>query len=109
MKTIILAVAEQELSEAITYYNLECPGLGYELAIEAKESLNRINSFPEAWPPFSRTTRRCLINRFPYGILYRKNEDEIIVYSIMHLKRNPENWFKRLEKYLSEQKDCPNR
>ena len=34
MKTIILAVAEQELSEAIAYYNSECPGLGYELALD---------------------------------------------------------------------------
>ncbi|HCE44476.1 MAG TPA: type II toxin-antitoxin system RelE/ParE family toxin [Lentisphaeria bacterium] len=105
MKIIILAVAEQELAEAILYYNSECPGLGYELALETKESLVRINSFPDAWPPFSRTTRRCLVNRFPYGILYRKNEDEIIVYGIMHLKRNPENWSKRLKEYLSERKD----
>ncbi|MFZ2654453.1 MAG: type II toxin-antitoxin system RelE/ParE family toxin [Victivallales bacterium] len=103
MKIIILAVAEQELSDAIVYYNSESPGLGYELALEAKDSLNRINSFPEAWPSFTRTTRRCLINRFPYGILYRKCEDEIIVYAIMHLKRNPEKWVQRLKAYLNEQ------
>ncbi|MFA7232279.1 MAG: type II toxin-antitoxin system RelE/ParE family toxin [Victivallaceae bacterium] len=100
MKIIILAVAEQELAEAIAYYNSEYPGLGYELALEAKESLSRINLFPDAWPPFSPNTRRCLINRFPYGILYRKYETEIIVYAIMHLKRNPENWSKRLHKFF---------
>ncbi len=105
MKIIILAVAEQELAEATVYYNSECPGLGYEFALEAKESLMRISSFPDAWPSFSRTTRRCLVNRFPYGILYRNKEDGIIVYAIMHLKRNPENWSKRLKEYLNEPKD----
>jgi hypothetical protein len=96
MKIIILAVAERELSEAIVYYNSECPGLGYEFALETRDSLKRIGSFPDAWPPFSKTTRRCLINRFPYGILYQKRKDEIIVYAFMHLKRNPETWLKRL-------------
>ena len=99
MKIIILAVAEQELSEAIAYYNLECPGLGYEFALEAKDSLKRIDSFPDAWPSFSANTRRCLISRFPYGILYCKRKDEIIVYAVMHLKRNSEKWIERLHKY----------
>ena len=97
MKIIILAVAEQELSEAIAYYNSECPGLGYEFALEAKDSLKRIDSFPDAWPSFSANTRRCLISRFPYGILYRRRKDEIIVYAVMHLKRNSEKWLERLQ------------
>jgi hypothetical protein len=105
MKTIILDVAEQELAEAITYYNSECPGLGYEFVLEVKEGLKRIENFPKAWPPFTPRTRRCLVNRFPYGILYRADDEEIIVYSIMHLKRNPETWKERLQKYFSEQKD----
>lgn len=104
MKIIILAVAEQELAEAIDYYNSECPGLGYEMAFEAKDALRRINYFPNAWPLFTKTTRRCLLNRFPYGILYRKRNDKIIVYAIMHLKLNPIRWVKRLNEYLREQK-----
>lgn len=96
MKIIILAVAEQELAETIDYYNAECSGLGYEFAVEVKDSLKRIRAFPDAWPRFSLCTRRCLVNRFPYGILYQQDNDKIIVYAIMHLKRNPEKWAKRL-------------
>jgi len=30
-----------------------------------------------------------LLERFPYGIIYSINEDHIMIYAIMHLKRNP--------------------
>jgi hypothetical protein len=96
MRIKILAVAEQELSEAMDYYNQQCAGLGYEMLLEVKESINRIKSFPEAWPKISDSTRRCLVHRFPYGILYKPKKNEIIVYAIMHLQRDPEKWTNRL-------------
>jgi hypothetical protein len=92
MNIRFLSCAEQEFVEAVDYYNDQCTGLGYEFAAEVKNTLNRIISFPVAWPVFSRRTRRCLINRFPYGILYQIRTDHILVAAIMHLKRDPKGW-----------------
>ena len=105
MKIRILACAEAEMAEAIDYYNAQYPGLGYEFAVKVKECLSLISSFPQAWPCFSKTTRRCLVNRFPYGILYQHKSKEIIVFAVMHLKCDPDKWEKRINKYLSEQRD----
>lgn len=98
MKVRILSCAEQEFADAVDYYNEQCPGLGYEFAAEIKNTISRITSFPDAWPLFSRRTRRCLTDRFPYGVLYQVRQDVILIAAIMHLKRDPKNWHARIEK-----------
>lgn len=92
MKLLILSCAEQEFAEAVDYYNSQGAGLGYEFAAEVQHSFTLICSYPQAWPLFSPQARRCLVNRFPYGILYRAKEGEILVGAIMHLKRSPLTW-----------------
>lgn len=94
----ILSCAEQELADAVDYYNKQCPGLGFEFAAEVKSTLSRIAAFPNAWPLFSRRTRRSLVHRFPYGVLYQVRTEEILVTAIMHIKLDPEKWQKRVAK-----------
>ncbi|MBF0548850.1 MAG: type II toxin-antitoxin system RelE/ParE family toxin [Candidatus Riflebacteria bacterium] len=94
MKIRILSCAEAEIAEAMDYYNSQYAGLGYEFAVEVKECFKRITAFPKAWPNFSDSTKRCLLNRFPYGVLYQCQHNEIIVFAVMHLKQNPEKWNK---------------
>ena len=98
MKIDVLSCAEAEFAEAVGYCNEQHPGLGYEFAAEVKAAFSRIAAFPDAWPPFSRRTRRCLVSRFPYGILYQARKDSILVLAIMHLSRDPKKWQDRLEK-----------
>ncbi len=97
MRIKVLSCAEQEFSEAVDYYNDQYPGLGYEFAAEVKTAFDRIISFPNAWPSFSIHARRCMINRFPFSIVYQVRQDCILVGGIMHMKRDPKPWQKRLE------------
>jgi hypothetical protein len=71
----ILAPAELELTEAVDYYNNQCSGLGYEFASEVTNTLERITSFPNAWSQISPRTRRCITNKFPYGVIYQVRND----------------------------------
>ncbi|TLU85683.1 MAG: type II toxin-antitoxin system RelE/ParE family toxin [Chlorobium sp.] len=96
MKIFILSVAEKELTDAVDYYNDQCPGLGYEFAAEVKHTFDRIALFPEAWQIFSKRARRCLLDRFPYGVLYRIDNDTIRVGALMHLRRDPKHWHQRI-------------
>lgn len=64
---------------------------------EVKRAIERIRIFPEAYPLISDNTRRCLISRFPYGIIYHTKEDSILIIAIMHLHRNPTAWKERIE------------
>ena len=95
MKIQFLHPARLEFAAAIAYYNEQSEGLGYEFAAEVTRTLERIVQFPEAWPKLSRRTRRCRMNRFPYGLIYQVTEDTYLIVAVMHLSRNPETWKSR--------------
>jgi hypothetical protein len=96
MRLRFLEIARIELDETIEYYNCEAPGLGEEFLIEVLKVLDRIGSFPEAWHPYSKWTRRCQTRRFPYGIIYQIRQDEILIVAIANLHRKPDYWEGRI-------------
>ena len=90
--------AEKEFNEAIAYYN-ECQnGLGLEFVKEVYLAIQNILSFPRAWATLSSNTRRCLTNRFPYGVIYQVTDKEVFVIAVMHLNREHNYWKKREKK-----------
>jgi toxin ParE2 len=95
--TGILKAAQQELDEAFVYYESQVPGLGSEFIEEFEKAAQRIEQFPEAWHPFSSHTRRCQLNRFPYGIIYHFDETGVVILAIAHLHRKPNYWRERLK------------
>jgi len=98
MEIVFLTPAKDELTEAISYYNSQSEGLGYEFATEIKKTLERIARYPDAWLKLSNRTRRCRTNRFPYGVIYQVKEKSLLVVAVMHLSREPETWKSRLKK-----------
>lgn len=96
MRIRFLEIAEIELDEAVRFYNHELPGLGDEFLTEIMQTLDRIARFAEAWHPCSKRTRRCQTRRFPYGIIYRHKDDEILVIAVANLHRKPDYWEDRL-------------
>jgi hypothetical protein len=51
-----------------------------------------IETHPEAWLPVSPRTRRCRVRHFPFGLLYQLRANEILVLSVMDLRRDPKRW-----------------
>jgi plasmid stabilization system protein ParE len=92
MKIRVLSAAEADLADAVDYYNAECAGLGFEFAAEVRQTLGRIAEYPEAWPRLTARVHRCLVHRFPYGVLYEPRAEEILVVGVMHLRRAPTRW-----------------
>ncbi len=97
MKIEFLPPAKTELMDAISYYNLQSEGLGYEFAGEVKRTLERIVQYPDAWAKLSKRTRRCRTIRFPYGIIYQIRGETLLIVAVMHLSREPETWKSRLK------------
>lgn len=97
MKVRFLKVAQNELDDAIEYYELEQAGLGERLRGETVRSINRIAAFPNAFQSVSKRLRRCLASKFPYGIIYRYDADAetLLVVAFSHLHRKPNYWFSR--------------
>ena len=97
MKITFLEVARLELDEAVSYYNGESPGLGEIFLAEILSSLDRIKRFTDAWPPMSTNTRRCRTRRFPCGLIYRVESEELLIIAVAHLHRKPDYWADRVK------------
>ncbi len=87
--------AESEFNEAIEYYENNEPGLGYDFSMEVHAAIQNIVNYPTAWPILEDNIRRCLVKRFPFGVIYSLEQDEIFILAVMHLRRNPEYWKNR--------------
>ena len=87
--------AEAELNASVDYYE-ECKtSLGLEFAHEVYKTIQRIIAFPNAWQKLDADIRRCLTNRFPFGVIYYQKDDEIIILAVMQLQRKPNYWKER--------------
>jgi hypothetical protein len=84
--------AEAEFLKAIEFYE-ECdPGLGLDFARQVQASIRNAIDFPTMWPKIDDDIRRCLVHRFPYGVLYTPDSDATFVLAVMHLHREPGYW-----------------
>ncbi len=88
--------AETEFLNAIDYYEACEVGLGYDFSIEVYSTIENILSFPKAWPILEEEIRRCQTKRFPYGLVYTEEGNEILILAVMHLRRDPDYWKERL-------------
>ena len=96
MKPVIfLRPAEAEMHDAAQYYELQAPGLGMDFLARIEAAVQDIGRNPELWPIIQANTRRRLINRFPFALLYRVDPDQIVIQAIMHLHRRPDYWLNR--------------
>ena len=96
MKFRLLPPAKQELQEAARFYENRVPGLGQDFLREVRKTIHRIIRWPNAWHPLDAEIRRCRTHRFPYGIIYAVENGEVVILSVMHLRRHPDSWRKNL-------------
>lgn len=86
----LLAVAEEELAAAATWYEAQATGLGGEFLDEFEAVMERILQSANAWKRVGTRHRRCLFQRFPYGVLYSITGTEIRVAGVIDLRRDPQ-------------------
>lgn len=96
MKLSFLDAAQSEFDDAINYYDQRSLGLGFEFAEEVEQALQRIDHYPKAWSPLSWRVRRCVVNRFPYSVIYEIRSEIIIIVAIQHHHQEPESWRSRI-------------
>lgn len=93
---LILDEAEEELSSAVAFYEARSSGLGIDFLREIEHGLNALRHQPCLWPVREDGTRRYLLHRFPYVVVYRFYEDAIWILAFAHCRRKPGYWTKRL-------------
>lgn len=89
MKVDFLELAEQDVQDAVRYYRAQAEGLDERFLCALRDGITLITRYPHASPPWLGEIRRCLLQTFPYGVVYEVEEDRIVIYAVMHLHRRP--------------------
>ncbi|NCO35040.1 MAG: plasmid stabilization protein [Armatimonadetes bacterium CG2_30_59_28] len=96
MKFYFHPEANDEFDKAVDYYEDRQLGLGLEFAEDVYMAIARIIEYPAAGSPMSQNTRRCLVNRFPYGIIYQVKSQRLRIVAVANLHRRPDYWKHRV-------------
>jgi len=81
--------AKVDVRSAARRYEFQRPGLGRQFVAEVDAVLSRVAENPLQYQVLHRETRRAIVHRFPYGVFYRIEASNIVVFSVSHLHRDP--------------------
>jgi len=96
MKVRFLKPAQSEVDDAVAWYNSQSRGLGIQFLDDIDRTIRRIAAYPLSSVEIEQGLRRCLLSRFPYGIIYGVDSETIIVVAVAHLHREPRYWIDRI-------------
>jgi plasmid stabilization system protein ParE len=94
----IIQEAQDELNEAIAYYEEIQTGLGVRLKEEARGAIRWICDNPDLPRLRPKGYRRVNLRVFPYYIAYFNRVDTIWIPAIAHSHRHPDYWTSRKNK-----------
>ena len=86
---IVRPQAEAELDEAAAWYAERSRGLGAEFVRVVDAAFAAIKRNPLQFPVVHRQVRRAVIRRFPYAVLFTESDEELVVFSVFHSRRDP--------------------
>jgi len=87
--------ATDEAADAYEWYTARNPHAAEAFMAEVDRAIERIAEAPARWPVHLHGTRRFLLRRFPFALIYRENPDTILVLAVAHGRRRPGYWRRR--------------
>ena len=91
-----LPAAREEFLQTVDHYDAEAPGLGAEFAAEVERAAERIAAFPEHGAPYLAGTRRVILRRFPFAVVYQVISEGVLIVAVAHHSRRPGYWRDRV-------------
>lgn len=87
----------EDLRGITKWYYQQRPGLNDEFLLSLEAAILFVKRSPFQFQEKILGTREILLRRFPFRIVYRIYESDIIVLGIFHTKRNPKLIWKRIK------------
>jgi hypothetical protein len=95
-RLVIRPVARLELAAGADWYDSNRQGLGGEFIRAFEAAAAAITENPFQYQVIYRNARRAPVGQFSYGLIYTVSDDEIVVLSCFHGRRNPRRWQDRI-------------
>lgn len=84
--------AAEEGRIAYLWYRERNPKAAAAFLAELDRALDRISENPERWPKYVEDTRRFMLRRFPFFIVFCQGKETVQILAIAHGKRRPGYW-----------------
>ena len=84
-----------EARAAREWYDARNAGAAETFMAELDLAIERIETAPHSLPPYLGETRRYLLRRFPFFVVFREAEERVQVLAVAHGRRRPGYWLGR--------------
>jgi plasmid stabilization system protein ParE len=88
--------ARQEFDEAFNWYAIRSPTAAAGFAAEVDAAIEKISSDPLRFAKTYAGCQYCMLDRYPYSVIYYHKNRRVTVVAIAHAKRRPGYWKLRL-------------
>ena len=96
MNVRFLSLANQEVADAVQWYDEKAEGLGREFLDELDRVVRLVRAYPLMATQIEEEIRRFLFTRFPYSLIYGIDQETIVVIAVAHQHREPRYWTDRI-------------
>jgi toxin ParE1/3/4 len=90
------ALAWQEIEESDNWYLSHSYDVSVEFLSDLYAALEGISQAPQRWPKYLHGTRRLVMQRFPFAVIYLEDPDLVTIVAIAHCRRKPGYWKDRV-------------
>jgi plasmid stabilization system protein ParE len=88
--------ARADFREAIKWYRERSPAVALEFRVGISDAIRDVLRASHRWPKYLYGTRRFLLHRFPFSIVYLEDRDVVTIIAFAHGKRRPGYWSQRI-------------
>lgn len=92
----LLPEAVREVEAAFWWYEGQRRGLGLEFLLAFDAAVEALRRLPEGHEVVALRTRKTLLRRFPYLVLYALEDERILITAVFHGGRDPSRWSDRV-------------
>ncbi|MGA7339477.1 MAG: type II toxin-antitoxin system RelE/ParE family toxin [Terracidiphilus sp.] len=88
--------AEAEADAAFEHYWTRNPVAAFGFDEELRDAFLTLRVHPQICPLYLHSTRRVVLKRYPFSVVFRERLHDIQIVAIAHAKRRPGYWAMRL-------------
>jgi plasmid stabilization system protein ParE len=91
-RVVVQPQSDLDIQAAALWYEEQQNGLGMRFLDELDLVFRRIKENPRQFPRVEAEIHRALLHRFPYGVYFLVESEEVTVLAVLHLHRHPDVW-----------------
>ena len=91
-KHIVRSSAEADILRAYRWYEAELEGLGTRFLESVDAGFERITASPLHYSEIAGGIRRKLLNKFPFGLFFVFEDEEVGVLAVLQHSQSPNIW-----------------